>query len=943
MSMTNGPTPEHAAEQRAPEIPGPAAEVSAASTAAPIPPGGVIYKVDSSHATFAELWRDSRPSAVWANWLTKLLRIRLPGSVNDPNVEALGPFETEFQNLPPNVQTRMAGAVQNLGTLGFDALHPICHAIVDRFNNSRTYLVSLVRPDGRAVARVVMRSEGSASAPRTHFYREFLTELSNGEFLWTTSAKATLSAPAGIHIRRHLAAAAPVLWEAHQKALAQSPGVANAQAAATPAGARALLERHHALLRDFHLGRGLFSPMSGADLQLAGAIDATYAQASAGGLAFPEIVAEVERLQHRTSSRLGGAVVLVISLLMFILLGVGGKSGWTAGPQARRLLLILVPVLFFHELGHYLAMRVFRYRNVRMFFIPMFGAAVSGTNYSAPGWKKVVVALMGPLPGILLGAVLGSLGIVLHNSLLIEIALMSLILNGSNLIPVLPLDGGRVVQTLLFSRHYAVDGLFRALAAGALILAGIKIPERILLFLGIMMLLGIPLILRRGRVAAELRRAGFGPSSSDDQRIPPGVADAIIARLKGGAARKVKQTNKAVAQSTLAVYELLCNRPPGWLASIGFGIVHVSAIALAAILAVALFAAKGGSLAALARSAAAAPKLSISPSQIETAGEQQPSVERRTIVANFPTLSEARSAYASIVPALGPGEAIERFGQTLLIAFPAKDDSARKRHLAEIEQRTRTFSVSGARFGGAMLRLTCVAPDELSAERIRDEVQGYLDVPTALHLIPPWSPEAAASGGDWNRFSLARSTYRRLLRAGQTTPQDPGQKDLSARMQEALRRGDNDEYKRIVSQQVRLFAQRRQDDLNRLRAINDGTVDQLMVENYTSLPQPTGADDDGEGEGAPALPDYKSPAYQAMARRMGQLPLVDGRPTPAATRFSTEFGSILNQGAALNLPYWSFDEPIEGAAALINWLYRRGCSSMRYEFKIPDASAKLPE
>ena len=35
-------------------------------------------------------------------------------------------------------------------------------------------------------------------------------------------------------------------------------------------------------------------------------------------------------------------------------------------------------------------MRLFRYSNVKMFFIPLLGAAVSGRHYNVPGWKKVV-------------------------------------------------------------------------------------------------------------------------------------------------------------------------------------------------------------------------------------------------------------------------------------------------------------------------------------------------------------------------------------------------------------------------------------------------------------------------------------------------------------------------------------------------------------------------
>src|SRR5262245_43661681 len=71
-----------------------------------------------------------------------------------------------------------------------------------------------------------------------------------------------------------------------------------------------------------------------------------------------------------------------------------------------RSLALIVGVLLLHESGHFLGMRLFGYRNVRMFFIPFFGAAVSGTKHAAAVWQQGVVLLLGPLPGILLGLVL---------------------------------------------------------------------------------------------------------------------------------------------------------------------------------------------------------------------------------------------------------------------------------------------------------------------------------------------------------------------------------------------------------------------------------------------------------------------------------------------------------------------------------------------------------
>ena len=76
---------------------------------------------------------------------------------------------------------------------------------------------------------------------------------------------------------------------------------------------------------------------------------------------------------------------------------------------------------------------------------PLFGAAVSGKHYNVQGWKKTLVALMGPLPGIVLGAGLGIAGLMLRKPILGDIAMPMLVLNGFNLLPLMPFDGGWVL------------------------------------------------------------------------------------------------------------------------------------------------------------------------------------------------------------------------------------------------------------------------------------------------------------------------------------------------------------------------------------------------------------------------------------------------------------------------------------------------------------------
>jgi hypothetical protein len=116
-------------------------------------------------------------------------------------------------------------------------------------------------------------------------------------------------------------------------------------------------------------------------------------------------------------------------------------------------LALVVGVLLLHESGHYLGMRLFGYSNVRMFFIPFFGAAVAGRKHAAPAWQQGVVLLLGPLPGIFLGLALQAWLRPDGDSPLGTVVLWLVILNAFNLLPIVPFDGGRLVDLLLFAHR----------------------------------------------------------------------------------------------------------------------------------------------------------------------------------------------------------------------------------------------------------------------------------------------------------------------------------------------------------------------------------------------------------------------------------------------------------------------------------------------------------
>ncbi len=300
---------------------------------------------------------------------------------------------------------------------------------------------------------------------------------------------------------------------------------------------------------------------------------------------YADVLAEIRRLQEGRTGWASAILILLVSLALFT-----GASA--AGGQASsrfESLGILVPVLLFHEAGHYAAMRAFGYRNLRVFFIPFFGAAVSGRHYNVAGWKKAVVSLMGPVPGIFAGAILGVLGLFLDWPVLVNVGLMAVLVNGFNLLPVLPLDGGRVMNDVLFSRHYLLEGLFRV--GAVLSLAGLSYwgGDPVLAFLAVLMAISLPLSFRLARAASDLRGAGLALTSPDDQTIPDDTAHAIILKLAPPLLR-TPVSNTRLAEQVLQVFETLNARPPGLLVTLALLFVLVTSLLVSIVLAFVLVA-----------------------------------------------------------------------------------------------------------------------------------------------------------------------------------------------------------------------------------------------------------------------------------------------------------------------------------------------------------------
>lgn len=166
--------------------------------------------------------------------------------------------------------------------------------------------------------------------------------------------------------------------------------------------------------------------------------------------------------------------------------------------------LILMAVIFFHELGHIAAMYLFRYRDLQILFIPLLGAAATGKKENVAVWKQVMVYLSGPLPGIIIGIVLIFFNKTWQAPLVYETSIMLLVINYLNLLPFVPLDGGHIVRLTIMERFPTGKLVFTAISGLAFLLGGFYLSEPVFWVLAIIMLASLPMSKLETRVLKEL-------------------------------------------------------------------------------------------------------------------------------------------------------------------------------------------------------------------------------------------------------------------------------------------------------------------------------------------------------------------------------------------------------------------------------------------------------
>ena len=472
------------------------------------------------------------------------------------------------------------------------------------------------------------------------------------------------------------------------------------------------------------------------------------------------VLAAMDRIQNRRPGWTRAIILFVVSLMLFV-----GSAG--AFIDSVRFLSVLVAILFVHELGHYLAMRWFGYRNLRMFFIPFFGAAVSGQNYNVAGWKKVVVSLLGPLPGIGIGILLGVIAVSLKQNpdaedlsqLLLEIGTVSVVINGFNLLPILPLDGGWVMHALIFCRHPVFDAGFRLLAALSLLVLGAMMNAWFFIFIGLFLMLGIPVTFRMARLAQRLRREGV-PSLAADGQIPSETATKIIDGVDDATGHAASA--QIAATHSLQVFETINATPPGLIVSVLFVILHLASLGASIGAGFVLMIEKQSSFKDFYNLAMSGPKYTAvceKPEKWSPPGwVPSEADESLLLVAHRDSLELASKEFKKLSANPPAAGRLMRFGQSLLV--DVKNVTAHDLWKNELKAGGGVLPQ-----GPVSIRIHCSLPSVKWASDLRQDCEDYDNwFAGSDWLVPPWSQPENLTDAGLERMRQARRAIQKVRR-----------------------------------------------------------------------------------------------------------------------------------------------------------------------------------
>ena len=592
-------------------------------------------------------------------------------------------------------------------------------------------------------------------------------------------------------------------------------------------------------------------------------------------------------------------IVLSISVLASYIV-FGFAFSWEFVP-------ILIAVLFIHELGHLLGMRMFGFQDRQILFIPFLGAATFGHKTDAKPYQRLIVYMLGPAPGLIIGtlAYYLLLGSASPKNIWVTFASTAMVLNYLNLLPLLPFDGGKILELLLFTRYPRARFAMSLLSVLVIAAAGIILQDRILLIVGILLALSLRSQWRLS--LASIRTAKLlTPDADRKQRITAIFQVLSQPPFKNqNSAERIKTAKTILGEISSPV--------PSFKTSLAGGTIYLSFLLMPVLL---LFIVRPLLFQSAERSSIPTP---VQPYTYICEGRNDDIVkmigdESINIFASFPSRDAASLAKKTVDNKLTADDSVRIFGQTLIIS----PTNANTKNLETQFSKLKGITIVENKQTDELVEIsiTLTPPDETTASILFAELDSYLSAPYYFYLRPPWLEPSQIPEDQLAKEKRARSTYKAYRELIRTMYKNSKYQDLNREFINASIKKDEKALKIAQQKMNHYYAEQKKAAITKLLQTKDESIDYETLLIIGREPSAQSSKD----------------LYQwgaEVGKRMGQIAIQDGKPI-SEEKTLTATGLVQKQGQKIEIIYINFDQTAKGLPVLASYLCSHRISDFRY-------------
>jgi len=212
---------------------------------------------------------------------------------------------------------------------------------------------------------------------------------------------------------------------------------------------------------------------------------------------------------HRTRISVHWTFLLVIIWLIIVnVLSAGSENGWM---WSLIMVLSMILSLFIHDISQGFVAAYFRISINRLTFLPI-GALPAITRKPEKVWQEILMLIAGPAANLFIAVILfmnlnpyaaywdepQNIGVGYGGNFLFQLQFINLSIGVLNLLPVFPMDGGRILDALLekkYGEEHAVKivNTLSMLTAAAFVISGVVYMKYAILLIGLFIFFTVPL------------------------------------------------------------------------------------------------------------------------------------------------------------------------------------------------------------------------------------------------------------------------------------------------------------------------------------------------------------------------------------------------------------------------------------------------------------------